>query len=674
MHAGRTLSIAAAAAFSLGHCFAGAEPLRTIRALSEFLNCNSSSNCTYAVTGVVTTTGAEKFIVEDASAAMCFYRYSGKPVNIGDIVRVSGSHSTNPDKEPWIMSGYVVETLGTGVVPPPVDRRIDELDEERDDFRRICVQGTVIDSFPDDADATYSFLLLKDGTLTLPIALKTSDLMSESLLTAHIQAVGIFQRSLSGQRRFSTPFLLIDPGIIEVISPPAKDPFAVPVLEFEKNASPQAISARGRRRISGDVIAVWERRNLLVRADDGRCIGVELANESAAPGVGRRITAVGYPETDLYSLQLCHASCRDEGPGSAPEPIPAPLSSRELFHKENGPRTFDMELLGRLVSMRGILRTNTWNDGGTLDLECDGEIVPVNVSAFKDGEIGIPSGSLLEVTGVVVIRGDVWTPIHPFPRIKDVFVVPRSLSDLLVLKSPPWWTPMRFVIALLALVAALIGFAIWNRIERRVARLRVDERTRLAAELHDALSQNLSALAFQTSVVKSTVDGGSETMQLIDTAERMLQSCRTELKNCLWDLRQDTLRESDFRQAIEKTLKPLNLPADVRIRFNAPLRSLPETTVHAVLCIIRELAANAVRHGHAKAIRIAGALADNHFAFLVRDDGSGFDPDRCAGIPEGHFGLANIQDRVRRLCGTLRIVSAPGRGTLVKIKFDTRQR
>ena len=671
---GKTLLFAASAAVLLMRGYAGLQPIRTIRELAEFLNCNSTSNCTYAVTGVVTKKWPTSFIVEDASAATCFYNYSGKPINTGDIVQISGSYSTNPNKEPWIFSGYKVKTFGTGPIPPPIDRRLDELDEKRDDFKMIRVEGTVIDSFPDDADAKFSFLLLKNGTFTLPIAFGTGKLKTRNLLTARIRVVGLFNRSLSGERRFSTPFLTCDPRKIEVLIPPAKDPFDVPVLEFEKNASPLAISARDRRRISGDVIASWGLRNLLLKADDGRHIGIELANESVAPRTGRRITAIGYPETDLYSLQLCHAACRDEGPGKKADKAPVPLSSRELFHKENGPRTFDMSLIGKLVSVRGVLRNDIRNTRGTLDLDCDGEIVPIDISQLKTENVAIQSGSVLEVTGIVIIRGDAWTPIRPFPRIKDIFIVPRSTADLLVLASPPWWTPARFIAVLIALVAALIGFAVWTRIERKMARLRIDERTRLATELHDALSQNLSALAFQTSVVKSTVNSESETIHLLNTAERMLQSCRTELKNCLWDLQQNTFMESEFQQAVEKTLNPLSLPADVRIRFHVQLRNLPETSVHAVLCIIRELATNAVRHGKAKIVRIAGIQKENLFSFLVRDNGIGFNPDTCAGIPEGHFGLTNIKDRVKRLCGKFRIVSQPGKGTLVKIQFNIKQR
>ena len=74
----------------------------------------------------------------------------------------------------------------------------------------------------------------------------------------------------------------------------------------------------------------------------------------------------------------------------------------------------------------------------------------------------------------------------------------------------------------------------------------------------------------------------------------MLESSRTELKNCLFDLRSDTVDDPDFARAIRKTLAGLESEADVSIRFRVARAQMTDTTAHAILCIIRELAANAV--------------------------------------------------------------------------------
>ena len=113
--------------------------------------------------------------------------------------------------------------------------------------------------------------------------------------------------------------------------------------------------------------------------------------------------------------------------------------------------------------------------------------------------------------------------------------------------------------------------------------------------------------------------------------------------------------------------------AKLDVRFNVPRQRFSDATAHAVIRIIRELAVNAVRHGGADEIRVAGALdgADRSvLAFSVSDNGRGFDPDQAPGLQQGHFGLSGIRDRIRGSNGTMAIVSAPGRGAKVKIKLE----
>ena len=92
-----------------------------------------------------------------------------------------------------------------------------------------------------------------------------------------------------------------------------------------------------------------------------------------------------------------------------------------------------------------------------------------------------------------------------------------------------------------------------------------------------------------------------------------------------------------------------------------------DRSVHAALSITRELVANAIHHGYAKSIAIAGALDNGMLRFSVSDDGSGFDTERVAGSRDGHFGLTGIRERVHKLNGTFRIDSTPGRGTKASV-------
>ena len=290
-----------------------------------------------------------------------------------------------------------------------------------------------------------------------------------------------------------------------------------------------------------------------------------------------------------------------------------------------------------------------------------------------------------------------WNPNSVFPHVKGFMVVVRDSGDIRIISHPPWWTPGRLLAVIGALLAALAGIFLWNRsltrlAERRgrelseesvahiAADLKVGERTRLAIELHDALSQNLTGvsleiataarLASQISPQPSTRSTQRATLDHLDIAARSLKSCRDELRNCIWDLRNFALEEADMNDAVRRTLAPFIDGVNLIVRFNVPRARLPDDTAHALLRIIRELVQNAIRHGHAKNIKVAGCLDGKRLLFSVEDDGGGFDSQECPGVQQGHFGLQGIRERVKQFNGEMSIASKTGKGAKVTIALN----
>jgi signal transduction histidine kinase len=267
-----------------------------------------------------------------------------------------------------------------------------------------------------------------------------------------------------------------------------------------------------------------------------------------------------------------------------------------------------------------------------------------------------------------------WQANSAFPQIRRFFLVARVPSDIRIVARPPWWTAARLLAVIGALLAALAAILAWNaalsrsaarkgrelyrmQIERVKADLRTEERTRLAVELHDTLAQNLTGVSMQLAAGH------------VEIAEKTLKSCRDDLRDCLWDLRSQALEEPDMTQAILKTLRPHTGESRVTVRFNVPRGKLSDKTAHALLRSIRELAVNALRHGKATDIKVAGALEGEHLICSVSDNGCGFDPVSAPGVLQGHFGLQGIRERVNALGGEFTIESKPGEGVKAKIKI-----
>ena len=129
------------------------------------------------------------------------------------------------------------------------------------------------------------------------------------------------------------------------------------------------------------------------------------------------------------------------------------------------------------------------------------------------------------------------------------------------------------------------------------------------------------------------------------------------------------LDEPDFAEAIHKTVAPVAGDTSVTVRFTGARSSISDSTAHAVLNVVRELVANAVRHGHATIIRIAGAADRTGVEISVRDDGCGFDVADRPRQDDGHFGLDGITERLERIGGTFDISSSPGKGTYARIRI-----
>ena len=563
------------------------------------------------------------------------------------------------------------------------------------------VSGTLKDVISDPADPLYLFLYLEGTNDIHYVAVREPD---AGLVTTLKQAVGaeltaegrisengIFRihRDIIRRPYLNLELIVEDPRQITVTRPPTLDPVALPDDDCLRCIPPEDVSSRGAHRVRGKALATWNGGNLLMKLANGSVVDANLRSK-ALPRVGETIDLVGLPETTLYNLRFNRAVWHSVAPPEAPSDEALPVSAARIVSDDLGRPRMDIALHGKVIRVRGIVRRTPKADtpDDLLYIEDNGFLVAVNGTASAERLGDVQIGCTVEVTGVCVMDVDVWRPNAVFPVIHGYTLVTRTADDIRILARPPWLTPARMLAIVLSLLALLVGVIAWNRTlkvlaERRgrqLAReqilraesdLKVHERTRLAVELHDSLSQTLTGVAMEIRSADKTPDGDPDRKRAhLTLASKVIDACREELRHCLWDLRNNALEATDMNEAIRQTLAPHIGDASLAVRFNVPRSAFTDNSAHAILRIIRELTANAIRHGHATEIHVAGAIEGDKLLFSVRDNGCGFDANGVAGPEQGHFGLQGIRERVATFDGELTIESEIGRGTKVTIALN----
>jgi signal transduction histidine kinase len=193
------------------------------------------------------------------------------------------------------------------------------------------------------------------------------------------------------------------------------------------------------------------------------------------------------------------------------------------------------------------------------------------------------------------------------------------------------------------------------------------ERTRIARDLHDAVSQTLFAANMIASAMVRNAEAGTLPDPVAAAAqagalERLNRGALAEMRLLMFELRPDALERTDLAELLQHAADALISRGSTRVVV-ALERGLPLADAHRVHLyrIAQSALGNIARHSQATSAKLSWQRDDpDHAVLRISDDGCGFDP---AQVPAGHFGVANIHER-GALCGAeLSLRSAPGAGT-----------
>ena len=576
-----------------------------------------------------------------------------------------------------------IEVIGNDSPPAPELVSIDDFRSGKFDCKFVKIRGTIRDAFDDEVDGHFTYLVLNcDGRLLYaPLHTPTQEFkVGDGMIGAEVEIDGICDPMPLGGRRYMGYTLLVqNADAIKILKASDEDAFDVPAIDETQNIGPMEIQALGKRRARGTILATWRPNNLILETARGKLVFATIANQ-ILPAAGASVEVVGLPETDLFSLTLSRAAWRPSKDTPAAQKEPMDLDFGKLFGEPDKNRRLIPYYNGMSVRVKGEVVGLESADGHIAEMSIsDGKrLLTVDASTVPGAADDVSVGCRIEVTGVCVLETDNWRPGALFPPASGYRIVMRKPDELRILAHPPWWTPGRLLVVIGILASALALLLLRLALKRRfgaiIAKAKIDarvgERTRLAVELHDSIAQNLTGVAMEIRSAKRAKTADPSGMDRhLDLAAATLDSCRDELRNCIWDLRSLTLDEGTIDEAIRRTLQQHLAGARLEVRFNAPRQLFPDSMLHAILRIVRELTINAVRHGHADDIKVAGCIDGGRLLFSVRDNGCGFNPDLAPGMSEGHFGLQGIRERIETLEGTIEIESAAGRGTKVSMSL-----
>ncbi len=227
----------------------------------------------------------------------------------------------------------------------------------------------------------------------------------------------------------------------------------------------------------------------------------------------------------------------------------------------------------------------------------------------------------------------------------------------LVLLSLVWWLVLRRIVRE---QTALIT-------EEVKEKTLLEERHRVARELHDTLQQHLTGVGLQLDHVHAKYGDDHQASEALSVARRMVDHCRKEVRDSIIELREVPSSSLSLADRIDELLLDEIRLGDTRLEIETKGETfaLSDFKARHILRIAQEAVRNALHHGEATLITLTFTYGWSKVVVTVKDDGKGFDMSEDAS--SGHFGLVGMRERAMRLDADLQIESQPDEGTWVTL-------
>jgi len=224
---------------------------------------------------------------------------------------------------------------------------------------------------------------------------------------------------------------------------------------------------------------------------------------------------------------------------------------------------------------------------------------------------------------------------------------------------------------LIRTLAAHAAIAIENaRLHERSRELStIEERKRLARELHDSVTQTLFSIGLTAEAAAELIEADpARAREQLGHLQELTRTAMLEMRSLIFELRPAELETEGLAAALRKHVDVLRRlhAQEIEVEVDGE-RRLPPDVEKGLLRIAQEALGNALRHSGAQHVSLRLAARDSLVALRVVDDGRGFDPEEAVARSR-RLGLTSMRERAEALGGTLAIDSAPGEGTTIDVE------
>jgi signal transduction histidine kinase len=621
------------------------------------------------IRGVVTMDApAPDFFIQDSTAGIyvegnALVKY---PHLLGQLVELDGI--TGPGKFAPVIRERALRVIGSGTLPKAQLFPFSALADGQQDSQWVEVRGIVRWASIDSTswkEPTLAMRIASGGgefNLRVPISHGQQDV--SSWIDSEVLVEGVCG-SLYNTNRQLTGILFYVPRIsfIKVEAPALEVPVSS-LLRFSPGGG-------SRRRVRVRAVVVYQQQgHALFLQSEGKGLRV-LTQQDTPLETGDQVDVIGFPamgeSAPILEAAVFHRLSHDK------EPLPIPLNLDAPWEQYDGALiTTDAKLLNRQVRP----------DETRLLLQHADVIFDANLPSGAPNPLAfVPLNSEVQVTGICLVRsGGLW-------RIPQSFqVLLRSPKDVIVVRSPSWWT-LRHTLWILGVTASVLLIVLaWivvlgRRLREQMEIIRqklrsgavLEERNRIARELHDTLEQELAGITMQLDLAVDCLQQAPRVaQQALETARNMSRHSMIEARRSVWDLRCQLLEDGDLVSALSQIVRPL-VPDEqvaINVRIDGKPFRLPGPIEMNLLRIGQEAVSNAVKHGKAEQISMQLSYAPGMVRLTVKDDGKGFAVEQ--GSPTGHFGLLDMRERAQSMGSLLVIESQPGHGACISVEVQVR--